>query len=43
MIKASFGDRLDVWIHRLFPFLFRASRPIDPNLLTCAGALVAVA
>lgn len=43
MIKASFGARLDAWIHRLFPFLFRRSRPIDPNLLTCTGAVVAVA
>ena len=40
MIKASFGDRLDAWIHRLFPFLFW--RPLDPNTLTVIGTLVSV-
>lgn len=38
MIKSSFGDRLDGWIHRLFPFLF--TRSLNPNTLTVTGALV---
>ena len=37
MIKAS-GKNLDVWISRLFPFLFRWE--LDPNALTVTGALV---
>lgn len=41
MIKARFGDRIDGWIQRVFPFLFR--RRLDPNLLTVTGALVSVA
>lgn len=40
MIKASFGDRLDAWIHRLFPFLFW--RPLPPDALTVTGAAVSV-
>ena len=40
MIKASFGERLDAWIHRLFPFLFW--RRLRPDALTVAGAVVAV-
>jgi len=42
VIKASFGARLDAYILRLFPFLFHRRRPVDPNLLTCTGAAVAV-
>ena len=38
MIKATVGKNLDVWIHRLFPFLFRLD--LDPNALTVTGALV---
>jgi CDP-diacylglycerol---glycerol-3-phosphate 3-phosphatidyltransferase len=37
VIKAS-GKNIDLWIHRLFPFLFRWE--IDPNALTVIGALV---
>jgi CDP-diacylglycerol--glycerol-3-phosphate 3-phosphatidyltransferase len=37
LIKAS-GKNLDVWIGRLFPFLFRWE--LDPNALTVAGAVV---
>jgi CDP-diacylglycerol--glycerol-3-phosphate 3-phosphatidyltransferase len=39
LIKAKLGDRLDRFVHALFPFLFR--RPISPSLLTTLGALVA--
>jgi CDP-diacylglycerol--glycerol-3-phosphate 3-phosphatidyltransferase len=38
VIKATVGKNLDVWIRRLFPFLFWAR--LDPNALTVAGALV---
>lgn len=38
MIKSAVGENLDAWIHRLFPFLFRAR--LDPNALTVAGAVV---
>jgi CDP-diacylglycerol--glycerol-3-phosphate 3-phosphatidyltransferase len=41
VIKASFGERLDAWIHRLFPFLFW--RRLRPDALTVAGAAVSVA
>lgn len=41
MIKQKFGDRLDEWIHRAFPFLFL--RPLNPNLLTAVGALGSLA
>jgi phosphatidylglycerophosphate synthase len=41
MIKQKFGDRLDGWIHRAFPFLF--FRPLNPNLLTTLGAVGSVA
>lgn len=40
MIKASFGHRLDAWIHRLFPFLFW--RPLSPDALTVTGAVLSV-
>jgi CDP-diacylglycerol--glycerol-3-phosphate 3-phosphatidyltransferase len=38
VIKATVGKNLDVWIRRLFPFLFWGR--LDPNTLTVAGALV---
>ena len=38
MIKATVGKNLDVWIRRLFPFLFWWE--LDPNALTVTGALV---
>ncbi len=38
MIKAKFGDRLDEWLQRLLPFLFR--RRLNPNLMTLTGALI---
>ena len=41
MIKARFGDRLDAWIHRIFPFLFW--RPLRPDVLTVIGACVSLA
>ncbi|MCZ6782642.1 MAG: CDP-alcohol phosphatidyltransferase family protein [Proteobacteria bacterium] len=41
MIKAKLGDRLDGWIHQLFPFLFK--RSLDPNLLTVTGSVVSLA
>lgn len=41
MIKARFGDRLDAWIHRFFPFLFW--RPLHPDSLTVVGACVSIA
>ncbi len=40
MIKAKFGDRLDAWLQRVAPFLFR--RPVNPNLLSVIGALVSL-
>jgi phosphatidylglycerophosphate synthase len=40
VIKAS-GKNLDVWIGRLFPFLFRWK--LDPNALTVTGAVVSTA
>jgi len=40
LIKAKLGDRLDGWLHRLVPFLFR--RRLNPNLLTVAGTLVSL-
>ena len=39
MIKEKLGHRIDGWIHLLFPFLFR--RPLNPDLLTVAGTVVA--
>ncbi len=41
MIKAGFGDRLDGWIQKLFPFVFR--RRWNPDLLTMAGVAISVA
>ena len=40
MVKAKLGDRLEAWLLRGLPFLFR--RQVDPNLLTVTGALVSV-
>ena len=40
MIKAKLGDRVEDWLLRGLPFLFR--RRIDPNLLTVTGALVSL-
>ena len=37
MIKQKLGDRIDGWIHSIFPFLFR--RPLNPNVLTVIGAV----
>ncbi len=39
MIKERLGHRIDGLIHTLFPFLF--VRPINPDLLTVVGMLVA--
>lgn len=41
MIKSVLGDRLDGWIHTIFPFLFR--RRLNPNLLTVLGTLPSLA
>jgi CDP-diacylglycerol--glycerol-3-phosphate 3-phosphatidyltransferase len=41
VIKSSIGRNLDVWIRRLFPFLFWWD--LDPNALTVTGALVSTA
>ncbi len=38
MIKSTVGENLDIWIRRLFPFLFWGS--LNPNALTVTGALV---
>jgi len=38
VIKAKFGDRLDEWLRRFLPFLFR--RRLNPNVLTVVGALI---
>jgi phosphatidylglycerophosphate synthase len=38
VIKSTVGKNLDVWIRRLFPFLFWWK--LDPNALTVTGALV---
>ncbi|HJO23476.1 MAG: CDP-alcohol phosphatidyltransferase family protein [Myxococcota bacterium] len=40
MIKAKLGDRVEDWLLRGLPFLFR--RRVDPNLLTVIGALVSL-
>jgi phosphatidylglycerophosphate synthase len=40
VIKEKLGDRLDGWVHTLFPFLFR--RSINPNLLSVVGVVVSV-
>ena len=40
MIKSVLGDRLDGWIHALFPFLFRWR--MNPNLRTVLGTLLSL-
>ena len=40
MIKSVLGDRLDGWIHALFPFLFRWR--MNPNVLTVLGTLLSL-
>jgi phosphatidylglycerophosphate synthase len=40
VIKSTFGERLDAFIHRAFPFLFVGR--LDPNMLTVCGALVSL-
>jgi phosphatidylglycerophosphate synthase len=39
VIKEKLGHRIDGWIHALFPFLFW--RPINPDVLTVVGTLIA--
>lgn len=39
MIKEKLGHRIDGWIHVAFPFLFL--RPVNPDVLTVLGTLVA--
>jgi len=39
VIKEKLGPRIDGWIHTAFPFLFW--RPINPDLLTLVGMLIA--
>jgi archaetidylinositol phosphate synthase len=41
VIKALLDDRLDGWLSRLLPFLFRG--PLSPNLLTVLGTLISLA
>jgi CDP-diacylglycerol--glycerol-3-phosphate 3-phosphatidyltransferase len=38
VIKATVGKNLDVWVRRLFPFLFWGR--LDPNALTVTGSLI---
>jgi phosphatidylglycerophosphate synthase len=40
VIKSVVGERLDLLIHRLFPFLF--IRRLNPNLLTVCGVIVSL-
>jgi CDP-diacylglycerol--glycerol-3-phosphate 3-phosphatidyltransferase len=40
VIKSVMGERLDAWIHALFPFLF--TRRLNPNALTVAGAILSM-
>lgn len=40
MIKALLDDRLDGWLRRLLPFLFRL--PLSPNLLTVLGTVISL-
>jgi phosphatidylglycerophosphate synthase len=40
VIKAKLGDRIDGWLHRALPFLFR--RPVNPNILTVIGVLISL-
>jgi len=38
MIKEKYGHKLDAWVRRALPFLFKGQ--IDPNLLTILGAML---
>jgi len=40
VIKQKFGHKLDAWIQRAFPFLFKGR--IDPNFLTILGAMLSL-
>ena len=40
MIKSVLGDRVDGWVHALFPFLFRWR--MNPNALTVVGTLLSL-
>jgi phosphatidylglycerophosphate synthase len=40
VIKSKLGHKIDPWLHRMLPFLFR--RPINPNVLTVLGALISL-
>lgn len=40
MIKSTFGERIDEWIHQVFPFLFWGR--LNPDLLTVCGAGVSL-
>jgi phosphatidylglycerophosphate synthase len=40
VIKARLGDRIDPFVQRAFPFLFK--RRLDPNALTVVGTLVSL-
>lgn len=40
MIKAGLGHRLDDWLRRGLPFLFR--RPLSPDLLTAVGVAISL-
>jgi phosphatidylglycerophosphate synthase len=40
VIKALLDDRLDGWLRRLLPFLFRL--PLSPNLLTVLGTVISL-
>jgi CDP-diacylglycerol--glycerol-3-phosphate 3-phosphatidyltransferase len=41
VIKEKLGPRLDLWIQRGFPFLFK--RAVNPNLLTLLGTAISMA
>jgi len=40
VIKSVLGDRVDGWVHALFPFLFRWR--MNPNALTVVGTLLSL-
>ena len=41
MLKAKIGKRVDPFVRKVLPFLFK--RPIDPNLLTVIGTVICMA
>jgi phosphatidylglycerophosphate synthase len=41
VIKAKLGHRIDGWLHRALPFLFK--RRLNPNVLTVVGTLISLA